>query len=144
MAPEELDLLVVEGAFLQYLGGTQLVAAVDVSDGVHDASEVVSFIHGGVATADYNDVLAPEKVAVANRAVGDASPGIFILAGGAQLVVGAAGGDDEALRSVAAVVGVDSLDRLISLLDALHFRVINLGAEAGGLLFPYSWPVPGP
>ena len=134
MAPEELDLLVGECAILEDLGGPQLVAAVDVGDGVDDAGEVVAFVHGGVAATDHDDVLAAEEVAIADSAVGDAAASELVLAGGAQLVVGAAGGDDQALGGKGAVVGVHHLDRLIGLFDALDLGVVDFSTEPGGLL----------
>ena len=69
---------------------SKLVPSVDHGDRINDATKVITFVQGGIASADNHDVLPPEKVAVTNCTIGDASPGKTILAGYTQLVVGTA------------------------------------------------------
>ena len=89
------------------LAGAQLVPTVDDGDLVDNAREVPSLVEGSVAAAYNDDVLAAEEVAVADGAVGDTATGEFVLAGYAELLVGAAGGDDYGLAGVGALGGVD-------------------------------------
>ena len=130
MAPEPLVLGVGEGAVLEHLGGAEFVAPVDDGDGVADAGEVEALVHGGVAAADHHHVLATEEVAVADGAVGHAATAELVLAGDAELVVGAAGGDDDGLGGEVALGSTDQLALVVQVFHGLHFGKLHLGAEA--------------
>ena len=111
----KLTVLGREGTLLEHLGGAKLVAAVHDGEVAHDAAEVHALVDGRVAAADDNGVLAGEEVAVAGGAVGDASTGELFLARDAELVVLAAGGDDDGLRRVLALLADDDLDLVVEL-----------------------------
>ena len=134
VAPQEFHLFVVEGPFLKDPGGPELVTAVYVSNGVDYSSQVVPFVHGGVAPAHDHHILPAEEIAVANGAVGYAPSGIRVLPGHSQLVVRAAGSDYQGLGGVVAVVGADRLYGFIDVVQPLDFRVFDVSAEPGGLL----------
>ena len=134
VTPEELDLLIGEGPLLKDLGGPELVPPVYKGYRFDDPAQVMAFVHGGVAATHHHHVLTAEEVAVAHCAVGDAAAGKRVFTGHAQLVVGAAGGDDYSLGGKVPVIGMDGLDRLFDVLDTYHFGVLGLGPEACGLL----------
>ena len=94
----------------------------------------MALVHGSIPTTDHDHILATEEVAIADCAVRDTAPGELVLTRYSQLVVGAAGGDDQALCRVAAVIGMDGLDRLVGLFDTLDLGILDIGAEASGLL----------
>src|SRR5690606_11095919 len=63
--PDELDLVVREGALLHDLRRAEGVLAVDHVDLGSEAGEERGLFHGGVAAADDSDRLLPEEEAVA-------------------------------------------------------------------------------
>src|SRR3954464_4579854 len=67
---------------------------------VRITSEEVRFLGRGVPAADDSDRLLLEEGAVTDRAVGHALPGMFQLAGYAELHRGAARGHDHGRRAI--------------------------------------------
>ena len=93
--PDELDLLVVEGALLHDLRRLERVAAVDHVDLVGEPGEERRLLHRRVAAADDRDGLLAEEEAVAGRAPREAVAREDLLLGQAELAVGRAGRVDE-------------------------------------------------
>src|SRR5262249_43232466 len=79
--PDEADLRVLEGSVLHDLGGSQLLAAVDDSDGLAELGEKDGLFEGRVSSTDHGDGLAPEEEPVAGRA-GRYAPAEQTLLGG--------------------------------------------------------------
>src|SRR6266550_2919836 len=133
---DDLDLGIREGALLEELGGSEIVAPVHQVHLARVAREVVGFFDGGIATTHDGESLTLEERAVTYRAVGNALSSKFLFAGHAQLDRSAAGGEDHGLRAVggpagclhvepAVGVSLDSLDRVGDDLGAELFRMLG-------------------
>ena len=86
--PEKFDLGLGKGPFLQHLGGTQLVAAMDDRDFVGKPGQMQRLLNGSVAAAYHGDLLIPVKGAVAGGMirVGLADDERLITAGMAMIL----------------------------------------------------------
>src|SRR4029077_17839968 len=77
---DEFHFFVGPGAINHDFGGAKIIPAVNQMDFAGVARKKVGFFHGGIATADYSDGLAAEKIAVASRAGGKAVADQFFFA----------------------------------------------------------------
>ena len=119
---------------MQHPGGAQFVPPVDDGDGIADAGQVEAFVHRGVAAADHHHILAAKEVAVAHGAVGNAASAELVLAGDAQLVVRAAGGDYQRPRAEIPLRGTHQLAVVVQVLHRFNLGELHFGAEALRLL----------
>src|SRR6185437_4802425 len=131
--PDEVHLLVLEGALLQHSAGPQLIATVDYLDVGRVARDEESFVHGSVAAADNRNVHVLEEGRVTGGAVGDAVAGKSLFAGDRETVVVGAGRDDHGLRGVIAVVRVDEVSLVGLGFDGANGLVGRLHAVLLGL-----------
>ena len=109
------------------------IPAVDQIDLVGKVGQIEGVLQGGVAAAHDGDVLLAEEVAVAGRAVGDASPDQLVLPVHTELTVFRAGSKDDR----AAFVGVPGGRDLLFLPEVSHAGDLlqtDLRAEADGLI----------
>jgi len=95
--PDVADLLVGCGALLERRAGPQLIAAVDDRYPVGELGQEQPLFQRAVATANDDDILAPEEEAVACRAVADTAAFKIGQSRHGGLLSGQAGGDDQGL-----------------------------------------------
>ena len=98
--PDDADFGVAEQPLLQDLFGPQRVAAVHESDLPRMIRQVDRFLHGRVAAADHDDVLAAKEKPIASSAGGHAKAAEDFLAGQAEPAGLRAGRDDHRLADV--------------------------------------------
>ena len=132
--PDDVDLLVLEQAFLQDLAGAQAVAAVDQRYFAGETGEEERFFDRAVAAANHHHLTAAEEKAVAGGAVAHAAAGQFLLAGHIQLARRRAGADDDRLGLVLHLVG--RMHGIWKMLEVylIHIVIFDPAAELFGLL----------
>ena len=125
-----LDL--VEQLVLQDLLGAQAIAAMHQRDLGGDVGQVQRFLDSGVAATDHHDFLIAIEEAIAGRTGRDALAHELLLTRQAQILRAGAGGDDQGITAVAAVV---TLEQERTLAEGHFVDVVeqDFGLEALGV-----------
>ena len=155
VVPDDLDLaflLTLEQLVLQDLLRAQRVAAVHQRDLAADVAEVQRFLDGRVAAADHRHVLLAVEEAVAGGTGGNTLALEGLFGWQAEVLGRGAGGDDQAVSGVAAVVALE-LERTLRQVDLIDVVEHDLGIETLGVRlhalhqrralqpFHVAWPV---
>lgn len=131
--PDKGDFGVGKRLLLDGLGGTKLVAAVDDRDLAGKLGQIHGLLDRTVAAADDINLVVLEEGRVARGAEGDAAAGELALVFAADGAGEGAGGDDDGLCLVLALVADDLLD-LTAEVNALDDIAAALGTELRRLL----------
>src|SRR5690606_33647377 len=83
--PNEFDLWIVEGAFLQDRVGAQAVATVHDVELVDEAGQKETFVEGAIAATNHHYLAVAEESAVTNGTVGYTPVRQLLFAGHAHL-----------------------------------------------------------
>ena len=121
-----------EQAILQDLLGAQLVAAMHQRDVRGDVGQIERLLDRGVAAADHGDRLAAIEESVAGRAGRDAPAAKALFGRQAEVLGRSAGGDDQGVAGVFAVVAVQP-ERPLAQLDPVDVVEHDVGVEALGM-----------
>ena len=126
--PDELDFIVLEGAFLHNLAGTELVSAVDDIDLRRILCQEYPFLKGGIASTDNDEALVLEKESVAGGAVGDTTSAVSFFAGDVQCPWGGTGTNDNRFSEVFLIIGLQ-VERVAIKIHLRHHVKFYLGPK---------------
>src|SRR5690606_31106473 len=131
--PDEVDLLVGEGAFLERRPGPQLVAPVDDRHRIGEAGQEDAFFEGAIPAAYDDDLLATEEEAVTGGAVADAATNEQLFAGNAQAARRRASRNNETISLVLGAIRLNIKWRPVSQPDFGYLVEDEASAEKFGL-----------
>ena len=113
--------------------GPELGAAMDQGDRGAEPRQEQRLLEGAVAPADDDDGLTAEEEAIAGRAVGDTTAGVFLLAGHPEFPdLGTGGENHRTCLELLALIAHDGFDRALKI-DRNDIIPDDRGTEALGL-----------